>query len=47
MKENKVASKKWWAIAKQARQKLEDQIGKSVITWENFLSAKKKKSKKD
>lgn len=47
MKENKVASKKWWAIAKQARQKLEDQIGKSVITWENFLPAKKKKSKKD
>lgn len=47
MKENKVASKKWWAIAKQARQKLEDQTGKSVITWENFLPAKKKKSKKD
>ena len=47
MKENKVASKKWWAIAKQARQKLEDQTGKSVITWENFLPSKKKKSKKD
>ena len=47
MKENKVASKKWWAIAKQARQKLEDQIGKSVITWENFLPSKKKKSNKD
>ena len=47
MKENKVASKKWWAIAKQARQKLEDQTGRSVITWENFLPAKKKKSKKD
>ena len=47
MKENKVASKKWWAIAKQARQKLEDQTGKTVITWENFLPAKKKKSKKD
>lgn len=47
MKENKVASKKWWAIAKQARHKLEDQTGKSVITWENFLPAKKKKSNKD
>lgn len=47
MKENKVASKKWWAIAKQARQKLEDQTGKTVITWENFLPAKKKKSNKD
>lgn len=46
MKENKVASKKWWAIAKQARQKLEDQTGKSVITWENFLPKQKKKREK-
>lgn len=46
MKENKVASKKWWAIAKQARQKLEDQTGKSVITWENFLPKQKEKREK-
>lgn len=43
MKENKVASKKWWAIAKQARQKLEKQTGQSVITGENFLPKKKDK----
>ena len=46
MKENKVASKKWWAIAKQARQKLEDQTGKSVITWENLLPKQKEKREK-
>ena len=46
MKENKVASKKWWTIAKQARQKLEDQTGKSVITWENFLPKQKEKREK-
>ena len=46
MKENKVASKKWWAIAKQARQKLENQTGKSVITWENFLPKQKEKREK-
>ena len=46
MKENKVASKKWWAIAKQSRQKLEDQTGKSVITWENFLPKQKEKREK-
>jgi len=43
MKENKVASKKWWAIAKQAREKLENQTWKSVITWENFLPKKQTK----
>lgn len=43
LKENKVASKKWWNIAKQARKKLENQTWKSVITWENFLPPKKKK----
>lgn len=46
MKENKVASKKWWTIAKQARQKLEDQTGKSVITWENLLPKQKEKREK-
>jgi len=40
MDENKVASKKWWNIAKQARKNLEDQTGKSVITGENFLPKK-------
>ena len=40
MDENKVASKKWWNIAKQARNNLEDQTGKSVITGENFLPKK-------
>ncbi len=43
MDENKVASKKWWAIAKQARKKLESQTWQSVITGENFLPKKKKK----
>lgn len=42
MKENKVASKKWGTIAKQARKKLEDQTGKSVISDQNFLPPKKK-----
>ncbi len=45
MKENKVASKKWWAIAKQARKRLESQTWQSVITWENFLPKKKDKKK--
>ena len=40
IKENKVASKKWGTIAKQARKKLEDQTGKSVITDQNFLPPK-------
>ena len=43
MSENKVASKKWWAIAKQARKRLESQTWQSVITWENFLPKKKDK----
>jgi len=42
MEENKVASKKWGTIAKQARKKLENQIGKSVLTNQNFLPPKKK-----
>ena len=43
MEENKVASKKWGSIAKQARKKLEHQTGQSVITGENFLPPKKSK----
>ncbi len=39
--ENKVASKRWWTIAKQARKQLEKKTGKSVITWTNFLPPKK------
>lgn len=42
MEENKVASKKWGTIAKQARKKLENQTGKSVLTNQNFLPPKKK-----
>lgn len=40
MDENKVASKKGWAIAKKARRNLEDQTWKSVITDQNFLPQK-------
>ena len=40
MPENKIASKKWWGVAKQARKTLEDQTWKSVITGENFLPKK-------
>lgn len=43
MEENKKASKKWWAVAKQARKRLEQQTWKSVISWDNFLPKKKKK----
>ena len=45
MEENKIASKKWWNIAKQARKRLESQTWKSVITEENFLPPDKKKLK--
>lgn len=37
MAENKIAAKKGGAIAKQARQALEEKTGKSVVTGENFL----------
>ena len=40
MPENKIASKKWWGVAKKARKTLEDQTWKSVITGENFLPKK-------
>ena len=38
-----VASKKWGTIAKQARKKLENQIGKSVLTNQNFYHPRKSK----
>ena len=37
MAENSSAAKKGGAIAKQARQALEEKTGKSVVTGENFL----------
>jgi hypothetical protein len=42
LEENKRPAKKWWNIAKQAREKLENQTGKDIITWENFLPPKNK-----
>lgn len=44
--QNKVASKKWWAIAKNARKALEQKTGTNVITGENFLPSKRTKKKK-
>jgi hypothetical protein len=44
LKENAVASKKGGKIAKDARQKLEEQTGKKVVSGENFLPPKKVKS---
>lgn len=43
LEENKVASKKWWSVAKNARKELEDKTGKSVVTNENFLKSKDEK----
>jgi hypothetical protein len=43
LNENKKASKKGGAIAKNARKELEAKTGKSVITEENFLPPKKQK----
>jgi hypothetical protein len=43
LNENKKASKKGGAIAKNARKELEAKTGKSVITEENFLPPKKLK----
>ncbi len=37
LKENKIPAKKGGVIAKNARIALEEKIGKSVITGENFL----------
>lgn len=42
LSQNKIASKKWWAIAKNARLELEQKTWKSVITNQNFLPPKKK-----
>lgn len=41
MPQNKAASKKGGAIAKNARKELEAKTGKSVVTGENFLPPKK------
>lgn len=41
MPQNKVASKKGGAIAKNARKELESKTGKNVVTGENFLPPKK------
>ncbi len=43
LNENKKASKKGGAIAKNARKELEAKTGKSVVTEENFLQPKKLK----
>jgi hypothetical protein len=43
LQQNKTASKKGGAIAKNARKELENKTGKSVISNQNFLSPKKKK----
>ena len=42
MEENKVSAKKGGKIAKEAREKLERQTGKKVVTDENFLPESKK-----
>mgnify|MGYP004604602807 len=42
MEENKVSAKKGGKIAKEAREKLELQTGKKVVTDENFLPESKK-----
>lgn len=42
MEENKVSAKKGGKIAKEAREKLELQTGKKVVTDENFLPTSKK-----
>ena len=45
--ENAKASKKGGKIAKDARQQLELQTGKKVVTGENFLPPKKENKKLD
>ena len=45
MEENKVPAKKGGKIAKDARIALEEKIGESVITGENFLPRKKTRKK--
>ncbi|MDP3043263.1 MAG: hypothetical protein Q8N21_04370, partial [bacterium] len=43
LEENKIPAKKGGKIAKDARVALEEKIGKSVITGENFLPKPKNK----
>lgn len=38
--ENKLPAKKWWQIAKNAKNELESKIWKNIITWENYLPTK-------
>jgi DNA-damage-inducible protein D len=45
LRENKKASKKGGAIAKNARKELESKTGKNVVTGENFLPPTKEKKK--
>jgi hypothetical protein len=47
MTENKSAAKAGGRIAQQARQQLEAQTGKSVVTGDNFLLGKSKKIAKN
>jgi hypothetical protein len=42
MEENKQSAQKGGRIAKEAKEKLELQTGKKVVTGENFLPANKK-----
>ncbi len=44
--ENKIASKQWWKIAKQARRELEAKTGKSIVTDQNYLKQKSQKTPK-
>lgn len=44
MEENKASAKKGGKIAKEAREKLELQTGKNVVTGDNFLPLKKNKN---
>ncbi len=41
LEENKIPAKKWGKIARDARLALEEKIGKSMVTGENFLPPKK------
>lgn len=46
LEENKIPAKKWWQIAKNARNELESKTWKSIINWENFLKSWEKKKLK-
>ena len=47
MEENKASAKKGGKIAREAREKLELQTGKNVVTGDNFLPLKKNKAIED